>query len=363
MTRSEHRSGWRGPLVLALVGTLASCTDGPSAITRPADAVPLPPGAEILGGRASIEAAAATLDSLEKEGRLDEIDPEARKLIREASRHVTRTIAPAYTTGDGSSITGPYDINGETFYEEGGEYYPPAGRPAVILQQKTTGVLKPGYAEVTAVFQYEGHNATQKTTWTISDLRTGVVLRERPLTTFGSKVDHFFGWIRFFSGTEKIYNLPKCNTTLTAESYHEAWWNGWWDFADEGSAGTNLILGIKIVREKQGTVNTTSAISPAMSLRCQTYITEDCDEEDDTTDDEDGTDGLDRSVGSAESDALRSLTPTGTARYACDGGGGFGDENGCTVCQQWFTMYRDKIIAEWWECHEASADECEELMR
>jgi hypothetical protein len=324
----------------------------------------VPPSTEYLGGMASLEAAARTLDHLEREGRLHEVDPEAISLVRQARDDAAPELIPAYLTGDGSTITGPYEMNGGTFYAEGGEFYPSSERPAVILQQKTTGVLTPGYAEVTAVFQYEGHGATQRNQWEVRDLGTGAVIREQQRMPFGSKNDGFGGWIRFFAGTAKIFNLPKCDITLTADTEHEAWWNGWWEFTNEGNAGTNGIFGIRIVRAKKGTDYTSSALAPAMTLRCWRYIEDDCDsDDDDPNDDDGGTDGLDRSIGSAEDGALRSMTPTGGPRYSCADGGGFDDENGCTVCQQWYTIYRNKIVAEWWECHEATAAECEELMR
>ena len=364
MTRSDHRSGWRWALALASAGTLAACSDAaPVTSPTPEPALAPAPSTEYLEGRASLEAAASTLDYLEREGRLGEIDPAARDLIRLANRDASPALIPAYLTDGSSTISGPFDINGITFYEEGGEYYPPANRPAVILQQQTTGVLKPGYGEVTAVFQYEGHNATQEIDWRVTDLATGSVIRSMQVKPFGGRKDGFGGWIRYFSGTQKIYDLPKCDITLSAESQHEAWWNGWWEFADEGTASTTGIFGIRIVRQKKDPDYASSALAPAMTLRCWSYIHDDCDSDDDSTDDDDsGTDGLDRSVGGTESGTLRSLSPSGGARSSCSGSGGFDDENACTVCQQWYTIYRSKIVAEWWECHEASADECQELM-
>ena len=356
MRCSHQRSRGRLALALGLAVAATSCTDAiaPAALFDIPVVPEAPPSTEILGGTASIEAAAGLLDRLEAEGRLHEFDPVARDMIREAARGAAPALAPSYSTTDGA-IAGPYDLDGETYYEQYGEMYPASGRPAVILQQKTTGVLEPGFAQVTAVFQYEGHNATQTTSWTVSDLHTGTVLRHQPHTTFGSKVDHFFGFIRYFSGTARIFDLPQCNLLLEADSMHEAWWNGWWEFADEGTAGTNGILGIRIVRSKKGTDRTSSAIEPAMSLRCETHI-EECEAEYDDDDDEEEnwSDGLDRSRGSTR-DASLGLAPTGPARYSCDG---FGDEETCTICQQWFTIWRTKIVAEWWECWEGSGGEC-----
>lgn len=362
MTATRTTAG--AGVAIALAIALTSCQDGVAPSERFSDTDRPPPPAldHVLGGDAALEALAALIAEMRSHGRLDEVPEEAHNVL--ASQALARGPRTALVPSASLStlpmeegLSGPYVINGVTYYEKGGVLYPQYGTPASIMNPYTTGILAPGYAKVSSGFEFTGDKATQSLTWKVTNPRTGVVIRSAKHNPFGSATGT--GTFKRFVGHVEIFDLPPCDIALSGGAAHSAWNSAGW-ILDNITINSVPVVGVTIRVGTFGKVNASSGLYPEKQILC-TQPPDECEDDDDH---DGGTDYLDQSVGSTRDGALHSWAPTSSPRFSCGGdGGGFGDEPGCTVCQQWFTVYYGKIIAEWWECHEGTGNECDALMR
>ena len=226
-----------------------------------------------------------------------------------------------------------------------GEWYPTVETADAVIEHPETMIALTG---TTALYNadmrgYWDH-ITETIHWSFSGRSSGAGTAVKTGFTSvspGSKYKRAFN-------THRVYNVPTCNVTFSANTDHAAWFGKAAKITYTAGGGeVPLAVSIQFDNDVKGRIEATSIAWDYSPGLCPP--SEEC-----------GPLTNLRPINPFTLANAGGALPSPTASFQCEPDPGEGDgggyDGGWCYCQQWFIVVDGELVAEWWDCYDESGN-------